>query len=326
MGRSYKTEAWNASRWNCSSPLDRHWALGQHVCMCSYLPSWLLSRAYLVLALSILAFTTMSCVSPSSSDGQGIRVAVCQVEVDSQPETNLRRIEAAIADAAARGADIACFPEACVFGWVNPMAHTAASPIPGTTTDRIAAMAKRYEMMVVLGLAERDGDQLYNAAVLIDSDGEILLRHRKTNILSKLMDPPYTAGPDADHSVVATRFGRIGLLICADTFKDPVVAGIAKQDPDLVIVPYGWAAPADKWPDHGKSLQSWVAQTARRCNAAVVGIDSTGEIHYGPWKGQVLGGQSVVCDAAGEVLAVLADRSPELRVFEFDRSWGERTR
>ena len=92
----------------------------------------------------------------------------------------------------------------------------------------------------------------------------------------------------------------------------------AAQQPDLVLVPYGWAAPADKWPDHGKNLHAWVANTARQCKVPVVGVDSTGEIHHGPWQGFVLGGQSVVCDATGRVLDVLPDRLPAVRVHDLD--------
>ena len=256
--------------------------------------------------------------APTDTEPTRVRIALCQIEVDAEPEVNLRRIEAAIEEAAARGADIACFPEACVFGWVNPTAHDGAATIPGRTTDRIAVLARRHGVMVVLALAERDGLRLFNSVVLIDADGRLLLRHRKVNVLSGLMDPPYTAGTGVAGSVVETRFGRIGLLICADTFKEPLVDRLAEQRPDLVIVPYGWAAPADAWPDHGQSLRDRVAQTARRCRAPVVGVDSTGAIHHGPWKGYLLGGQSVLCDGSGQVLEVLPDRSPEVRVREIE--------
>ncbi len=269
-----------------------------------------------------LVLMLASCESLATPDhgAQRFRVAVCQLEVDSKPAVNLGRIETALAKAAALGADLACFPEACVFGWVNPMAHEGAASISGPTTRHIGALAARHQLMVVLGLAEREGDQLYNSVVLIDTDGQVLLRHRKVNVLAKLMQPPYTPGPGAEQSVVDTRLGRIGLLICADTFRASLVDRLAAQNPDIIIVPYGWAAPADAWPDHGKSLLAWVANTARRCGAPVVGIDSTGKLHHGPWKNHLLGGQSVVCDAAGEVLGVLADRRPELRVFDFARS------
>jgi N-carbamoylputrescine amidase len=168
--------------------------------------------------------------------------------------------------------------------------------------------------MVAIGLAERDGPNLHNTAVLIDIDGSLLAKHRKVNILSELMDPPYQPGPGAHDSVVDTRYGRIGLLICADTFQDETVAQLAEQQPDLVIVPYGWAAPAGDWPQHADSLHAWISHTARRCKAPVIGVDSTGELHTGPWQGFVLGGQSMACDADGNPLEVLPDRAASTRI------------
>lgn len=272
------------------------------------------SAARLAPCLLLLACGTAAV--DTSADAPTVRVAVCQIEVDSRPDVNFDRIGAALAEAAAQHADLACFPEACVFGWVNSAAHDGAAPIPGALTDRVAALAARHDVMVALGLAERDGDRLYNCVVLIDRDGTLLLKHRKVNVLRELMEPPYSAGPGAAGSVVDTRLGRIGLLICADTFPEPIVDQLARQSPDLVIVPYGWAAPADDWPDHGRSLTAWVVNTARRCRAPVVGTDSVGRIHDGPWKGFVLGGQSPVCDATGAVIAALPDRASAVRVVD----------
>lgn len=261
-----------------------------------------------------------TCGAPGTGEVQAVvtpanlSVALCQIEVTADSEANLLSIESAIASAAADGAQIACFPEACIFGWTNSAAHDAAATIPGETSDRIAAAAREHQIMVVIGLAERDGPHLHNTAVLLDTDGSILAKHRKMNILSELMDPPYQPGKDAHESVVDTRYGRIGLLICADTFQDETVAQLAAQQPDWVIVPYGWAAPASDWPQHADSLHAWISHTARRCQAPVVGVDSTGELHSGPWKGYVLGGQSMACDANGQVLEVLPDRKPSTRI------------
>lgn len=261
-----------------------------------------------------------ACSAPEAGGARGLDaprnlvVALCQMEVTADPESNLRSIESAIAEAAEQGAQIACFPEACIYGWTNSMAHDAAATIPGKTSDRIAAAAREHQIMVVIGMAERDGPHLHNTAVLIDIDGSVLAKHRKVNILSELMDPPYTPGPGATASVVDTRYGRIGMLICADTFQDETVAQLAAQQPDFVIVPYGWAAPAGDWPQHAESLHAWISHTARRCSAPVVGVDSTGELHSGPWKGFVLGGQSMACDASGQPLLVLPDRAASTRV------------
>jgi N-carbamoylputrescine amidase len=268
----------------------------------------------------VLASCQAAPVASDTGETHTVRVALCQMEIDPRPEVNLERIEAAIAEAAEQGADLACFPEACVFGWTNPAAHEHAAAIPGETTERIGALAARHGVMVVVGLAERDGTQLFNSVVLIDSDGDLLLRHRKVNVLAELMDPPYTPGPGAAGSVVDTRLGRVGLLICADTFEAQLVEELAAQSPDLVLVPYGWAAPREAWPEHGASLTAWVRHTARTCRAPVVGVDSTGVMPVGPWAGYELGGQSVACDASGRVLEVLPDREPVVRVLTLERA------
>ncbi len=244
-----------------------------------------------------------------------VTVALCQMEVGPDAEANLKAIERSIAEAGDSGAQLVVFPEACVFGWVNSAAHDAAATIPGPIFDRIAAAARRAEVHVAIGMAERDGPALHNVAVLIDDRGQLLAKHRKLNILSELMDPPYAPG-DGEPVVVETRFGRVGLLICADTFQEETVARVAAEQPDLMIVPYGWAAPAEQWPQHGKSLHAWIQNTARVCQAPTIGVDSTGQLHDGPWKGFVVGGQSMACDASGAALIQLADRSPEMKLVD----------
>lgn len=106
------------------------------------------------------------------------------------------------------------------------------------------------------------------------------------------------------------------MLVCADTFLDDVVGQVADGAPDLLLVPYGWAAPAEAWPQHASSLHDWISHTAKRVSAPVVGVDSTGTLGHGPWAGYVLGGQSAASNAAGELWPVLADRVPQVRVIE----------
>lgn len=145
-----------------------------------------------------------------------IRIAACQIHcIDSDREGNLDRIERALQKI--KNVDIACFPECSLLGWVNPEAHLIANEIPGTDTDIICGLAKKYDVMIAIGLAEKDGEKLYDSVILIDNGRNILLKHRKINLLAWLMNPPYTPGDKV--SVVDTKFGRIGLLICADTFR-----------------------------------------------------------------------------------------------------------
>ena len=246
---------------------------------------------------------------------KNVRIALCQIFcIDSDREGNFARIGSALQQARDLGAEIACFPETCILGWVNPEAHRLAYPIPGKDTDRLAELARGYQMMIVVGLAEKDGERLHDSVVLIDRDGSLLLRHRKINILTELMTPPYTPGKEIRS--VETRFGRVGLMICADTFVEKHLARMRDQLPDIVFVPYGWAAEKEKWPDHAKNLANTVSKAARAIGAPVLGVDPVGLIAHGPWTGQTYGGQSVVCNASGEVLAVARDRDAHVMLVE----------
>jgi predicted amidohydrolase len=243
---------------------------------------------------------------------------MCQIfALDGDREGNFVRIEAALQEAREQGAQIACFPETTLLGWVNPEAHKRAHPIPGPDSERLAQLARQYGVFISAGLAERSEGRLYDAAVLIDPQGRILLKHRKINILTELMDPPYTPGQEVQ--AVRTPLGTIGLLICADTFEESLCQRLRELKPDLVLVPYGWAANEAAWPQHGESLQRVIQQAARRMNAVVVGTDAVGAISHGPWKGKTYGGQSTAADAQGTILAVLKDRQREVRVVSLKR-------
>ncbi|MBL1217556.1 MAG: carbon-nitrogen hydrolase family protein [Planctomycetes bacterium] len=250
-------------------------------------------------------------------DSHSVRVAVCQTLcIDSDREGNLRRITYALETAAADGAQIACFPETAILGWVNPEAHDLADPIPGKTSDELAALAKQHGLMICIGLCEKSDGNLYDSVILIGSDGQILAKHRKVNILTELMDPPYTPGNPYAIPVVDTPIGRVGMLICADTFKDELVQTIKSKSADLLLVPYGWAAMREQWPEHGKNLEAWVISTAKRAGCPVVGTDVVGAISSGPWQGMTYGGQSVVVATDGTVIGTLRDRDVDVQTFD----------
>jgi N-carbamoylputrescine amidase len=249
--------------------------------------------------------------------GDTVRVAICQTLcIDSDREGNLQRIGRAMELAAKDKPQLACFPETAILGWVNPAAHKLADPIPGPTTKRLAELAKKHKVMIAIGLCEKEGDKLYDSAILMDIDGAILLKHRKMNTLVELLDPPYTRGHPEDIAAVDTRIGRVGMLICADTFDKKLLQRAADCQPELMIVPYGWAAEVSAWPDHGKNLATTVSNAAKAVGCAVVGTDLVGCISAGPWKGKTYGGQSVASDCDGKVLTVLADRDVDVKVID----------
>ena len=248
-----------------------------------------------------------------------IRVAMCQIfSLDGDRRGNFDRIENAIRQAKDNGADIACFPEAAILGWVNPDAHERAYSIPGKDSDCLCELAKNYDTHLCIGLAEKIGGSLYDSAVLIDNNGQILLKHRKINILSELMTPPYTPGEGVD--VVETRFGKIGLLICADTHKSEILKRMAALKPDLLLVPYGYAAAENEWPGHGKELEKVVKNTAKKTAAFVIGTNLVGEITKGPWTGRIYGGHSVAVDKTGRIISIAKDWDRDINIVSINIS------
>jgi predicted amidohydrolase len=264
--------------------------------------------------LGLLAGLTMAV---AASGIRSVRVAVCQILViDGDREGNFRRIEYALEAAREARAHIAAFPESAILGWENPDAHRLAEPIPGRDSDRIRALAAKYGLMIAIGLDEKEGDRLYDSAILVDRTGRILWKHRKLNVLPELMEPPYTKGRPEGIGAVDTEYGRIGMLICADTFGDSYAERIAELKPDLMLIPYGWAAEMDKWPGHAQTLERLVTRRAEQWKCPVVATDLVGMMTHGPWKGQTFGGASLVADATGKVLALLRDRDVEVRVVD----------
>jgi predicted amidohydrolase len=267
--------------------------------------------------LTLSALLSSVSISAEQTSEKHVRLAICQIlVVDSDREGNFRRIEYALEQAAAQHAQVAVFPESSILGWENPDAHKMATPIPGADSDRIASLARKYNLMIAIGMDEKDGEHLYDSAILVDKSGKLLWKHRKINVLPELMTPPYSQGRPEDIGIVETEYGRIAVLICADTFSDSFVEEMKTLKPDLMLVPYGWAAMNDKWPGHSKELETLVSRRASQVRCPMAGVDLVGEMTHGPWTGWTYGGSSFVADGTGRILLTARDRDTDLRVID----------
>ncbi len=127
-----------------------------------------------------------------------------------------------------------------------------------------------------------------------------------------LMAPPYSPGQEI--KAVQTRIGNVGVLICADTHEPWILRRMADLRPDLVLVPYGYAAEEEAWPEHGGQLERVVRNAASTIGAPVVGTNLIGQITHGPWTGRTYGGHSVAADKTGELSAIGADFERDIKV------------
>jgi predicted amidohydrolase len=148
--------------------------------------------------------------------------------------------------------------------------------------------------------------------ILVGADGRILLKHRKINTMPELMTPPYLQGKKEDITAVDTPLGRIGAMICADSFIDEHHEIMKSLRPDLLLIPYGWAAERSEWPAHGKKLEETVCRIAKNVGVPVVGTNLLGEITCGPWKARTYEGHSIVADSSGDILALGKDNQEQV--------------
>ena len=276
---------------------------------------------FLIFQLLVLLFNSTAVAMDK------VKVAIAQIRcIDSDMEGNLDRISRMVIQAKSQGAQLVFFPETADLGWVNPQAHGLAGPVPGPFSSRVSELARTNDIWIGVGLCEKHGEMLYDSAVLIDPSGEIVLKHRKINLLDWLMEPPYTAGSIEDIKAVQTPFGRIGVMICADSFKEDLREAMLAQRPDLVYIPYGWAAPREKWPEHSFSLVRTVQKAARHIGAVVIGPNLVGEITHGPWKGQTYEGLSTAADRDGMSLVQGKWNKEDLLVIEVEPGHVSRTK
>lgn len=250
----------------------------------------------------------LSLIDPSFVDYQPeFRLAMVQMKVEGgNREANLAKAKAMIDQAAAQGADLVLLPEAMDLGWAHPSALTDADPVPGGATCRmLIECAKDHGIHVCSGLVEKSGNEVFNSAVLVSPSGEILMHHRKINILD-IAQEYYGQGRGLE--VVDTRFGSIGLMICADGFADQRVISqsLCYMGADLIISPTSWALPPDKREDKELATVIWTthyAPVAKKFGVHIAGCSNVGVLSDGPWKGFCAIGNSMVIGPGGDVIA-----------------------
>jgi len=234
------------------------------------------------------------------------KLAMGQMLVQTgQVDENLRRAENMIQNAGNEGCKVIVLPECLDMGWTNPDARELSEPIPGKFSDRLCKAARKADIYVVAGLTERCGDKIYNAAILISPAGEILLKHRKINILDIAQDI-YSTGESL--SVAQTQIGKVGVNICADNFPSSLVFGhaLARMGADILLSPSAWAVEAEhnneKDPYGSEWIQSYT-ELAKLYDMTVVGVSNVGWIDAGVWKGRRCIGCSLAVGPGGKILA-----------------------
>ena len=232
-----------------------------------------------------------------------MRIGLGQLLVEGgEPARNLARAVEQIAQAAAQQCDLLLLPETLDFAWTHPSALYEAQPIPGPFSDQLCQAAAHYGLYVCAGLTERAADgRNYNAAILIDPQGNIILKYHKINLLD-VEQPFYAVGQTLN--VVDTPLGKIGVNICADNYLDglPIGHTLARMGAEFILAPSSWTVDYSITEEHDPYQEKWIRPfsiLAQLYNVVVVGTTSVGYIVGGPYEGKKSVGCSLAVDIHG---------------------------
>lgn len=142
---------------------------------------------------------------------------------------------AAVRAAADQKPDIVCLPEGITVVGTKFSYVDVSEPIPGPTTEKLGELAKSLRCYVVAGIYERAAPAVYNTAVLIDREGRVAGRYRKTHLPREEWEAGLT--PGENYPVFDTDFGKLGVMVCWDIqFPEPWRA-LGLQGAELVLLP-----------------------------------------------------------------------------------------
>jgi N-carbamoylputrescine amidase len=274
--------------------------------------------------------------------GKGaINVGLVQMSMSADPDENLRKAVARVAEARSAGADVVCLPELYRSPYFcqkeDARLFDLAEPIPGPSTEALGRAAKESGVVVVAPIFERRAPGLYhNSAAIIDTTGEVAGLYRKMHIPD---DPAfyekfYFTPGDLGFRAIDTQKGKIGTLICWDQWYPEGARLTALQGAVVLFYPtaIGWH-PHEK-AEHGlPQRDAW--RTVQRGHAIANGVyvavvNRVGhEIPPEGGPGLEFWGSSFVADPFGIVVAeastdreeILVAKADLARIEEVRRNW-----
>jgi predicted amidohydrolase len=201
------------------------------------------------------------------------------------PADNCRQYEPLIAEAAKQKADLVVLGETLTYPGLGKKYPEVAEPVPGPSTEFFGRLAKQHNMYIVPGLIERDGHLIYNVAVLIGPDGNIVGKYRKVTLPRGEIEGG--VAPGHEYPVFKTRFGKVGMMVCYDGFFPEVARELSNRGAEVIA-----------WPVWGCNP---MLAAARACENHVYVVSSTYEDVSRNWM------ISAVFDHTGRTIAHAKD-------------------
>jgi len=216
---------------------------------------------------------------------------------------NLEGIFSNVKKAADNQANLIVFPECSLTGYIFHSREEAlpfAETIPGPSTEKLASLCKEVKVYVIVGLLEKEGDRLFNAAALVGPQG--LIGNYRKNHLPFLGVDRFVDRGDKPFEVHQTPIGNIGLYICYDIIFPESSRIMTLLGADILALPTNFPQ------GRGEIISTYVVSARAIENRVhVVSADRVGSE-----RGNSFAGLSKIVNASGNILGLASSDKEEI--------------
>jgi beta-ureidopropionase len=248
-----------------------------------------------------------------------VRTAVIQANANMSKEDAVEKHIELIGKAAADGAQITCLQEIFHGPYFpaeqDPKWYATAEPEDGPTVTRMREVARQHGMVLVVPFFEEAQTGVYyNTAVVIEADGTILGKYRKTHIPHVgpcFWEKFYFKPGNLGYPVFQSSVGKVGLIICYDRHFPEIGRALGLKGAEIVFNPSATVESLSKYlweleqPAHAVANGYWIAAINR------VGVET-------PLSSATFYGSSYFCDPRGQIVAQASDSQDEVLVADLD--------
>jgi predicted amidohydrolase len=245
-----------------------------------------------------------------------MKIALVQQKASMDRKANRNRGMHAVEQAAEKGAKIIAFSELAFDRFypqviATPELLAMAEPVTGETVAQFQKLAKKFGVVIVLNIFEREGDNTYDTSPVIDSTGKLLGITRMVHITNYtyFYEQGYYKLGEHGAKVYNTKFGNIGIAICYDRHYPEYMRALALNGAEIVFIPQAGAE--GEWPEGLYEAEMRVAAFQNGYFTALCN-------RIGKEEKLTFAGESFVCNPRGEVIARAGSQTEENLIVEIN--------
>ena len=240
-------------------------------------------------------------------DNTTISVGLVQMACSPDAGKNLENAVDSIRTASEKGAQIICLPELFLTQYFCQTEKTEnfslAEPLPGPTSKTLSRLAKELKVVLVVPLFEKRAQGIYhNTAIVIDADGSTAGIYRKMHIPDDpcFFEKYYFTPGDTGFKSFATRYGKVGVLICWDQWFPEAARLTALSGAQFLFYPTAIGYQDEDARFSEQQISAW--ETIQKSHAISNGVFLGSVNRVGRENALTFWGRSFVCNPFGKVL------------------------